>query len=142
MILIDSSIWITAARENGDLLTKVALRAVLHDYEALLCSPVRLEVLGGARRDERRRWVENFAVLPFRAVTEKDWEQAIRNGWKLKDAGITAPWNDILVATLAVRDNVRAYAADKHFSLMQPVLGLRLYAPGPGGRFVPDSPDS
>lgn len=138
MILIDSSIWIGAAREDGDLLVKVALRAILHEYEALLCSPVRLEVLGGARRDERRRWGEHFAVLPYRTVTEKDWEQAIRNGWKLKDAGLTAPWNDILIATLAQRDNVRVYSADKHFDLMRSVLGFRAYAPGPSGRFVPE----
>jgi predicted nucleic acid-binding protein len=139
MVLVDSSIWIEASRAKGDLVAKVAIRALLHEYEVLLCGPVRLEVLGGARRDERKKWAEHFAVLPYRPVREPDWSQAIQHAWQLKDSGITAPWNDILIATLAKQDNVRIYSADKHFTLMQPVLGLRLYSPGPGGRYVRES---
>ena len=55
MILVDSSIWIEAARRQGDLACKVALEAILEEYEAALCSPVKLEVLGGARKEERGR---------------------------------------------------------------------------------------
>lgn len=138
MILIDSSVWIEGARQKGDLLVKVALEAILYEYEALLCSPVRLEVLGGARRDERRQWSEYFRILPYRPTTEEDWQQAVRNGWKLRDAGHTVPWNDILIATMAVHDDIRVYAADKHFSLMETVLGIKLYTPGNGGMFVPE----
>lgn len=58
MALVDSSVWIEAARRQGDLATKVALRALLDECEAALCSPVKLEVLGGARRSgmQPRRW--------------------------------------------------------------------------------------
>ncbi len=139
MILIDSSVWIEAARQHGDLLVKVALEAILCEYKAQLCSPVRLEVLGGTRRDERRLWGEYFSVLPYRATTEKDWEQAVRNGWRLRDAGHTVPWNDILIATMALHDDVQVYAVDKHFTLMQTILGLKLYSPGAGGIYLPKS---
>jgi hypothetical protein len=31
----------------------------------------------------------------------------------------------------------RVHARDRHFDEMEPVLGIRLYRPGPGGRFSP-----
>lgn len=54
MVLVDSSVWTEAARRRGDLATKMALRVLLDEYEAAWCSPVKLEVMGGARREERR----------------------------------------------------------------------------------------
>jgi hypothetical protein len=49
-----------------------------------------------------------------------------------------APWNDILVATLALSAGCRVFAVDAHFTNMAPVLGLRLYIPGYGGQFQPE----
>ena len=137
MVLVDSSIWIEAARRDGDLQAKVGLENLLGEYEAVLCAPVRLEVLGGARKMERERMEHDFSCLPFLHVLEKDWLAAIEHAWKLRDAGLTVPWNDILIATLAVRGRMRAYAKDKHFESMAPILGFDLYEPGPGGMFDP-----
>jgi hypothetical protein len=58
--------------------------------------------------------------------------------WLLRDNGITVPWNDILIATLAKHHDVRIYSLDKHFDQMKPVLGLFLYEPGYGGLYNPD----
>ena len=137
MVLVDSSIWIEAARKDGDLTAKVALEALLEHYEAALCSPVRLEVLGGARRVERRRMESYFASLPYIPLEEADWANAVRSSWSLRDAGMTIPWNDILVATASVRWKYRVYARDDHFDAMRSILGLELYEPGPGGAYAP-----
>jgi hypothetical protein len=136
MVLVDSSVWIEAARRDGDLACKVALEALLEEYEAAVCSPVRLEVLGGAPRRERERLEAYFAILPYAPVEERDWHAAVRNGWALRDAGSMIPWNDIVVATLALRVQCRVYALDAHFESMQRILRLRLYQPGPGGSFA------
>lgn len=138
MVLVDSSVWIEAARREGDLSCKVGLESLLEEYEATLCSPVRLEVLGGARREERRRLEGGFAVLPYVAPSDRTWRQAVLLAWKLRDAGVGVPWNDILVATLSIEHGCRVYARDRHFDLMGQHLGLRLYAPGYGGAFAPD----
>jgi predicted nucleic acid-binding protein len=137
VVVVDSSVWIEAARREGDLACKVALEALLEEYEATLSSPVRLEVLGGARRADRERLEGYFAVLPYHAIEERDWRAAERNSWALRDAGQAVPWNDILVASLALRLACRVYARDRHFDEMKTVLGLELYEPGPGGRFAP-----
>ena len=135
MVLVDSSVWIEAAHREGDLACKVALEALLEEYEATLSSPVRLEVLGGARVKDRKRLDGYFAVLPYHPIEEQDWRASEKNSRALRAVGLTIPWNDILVASLALRLGCRVYARDRHFEEMEPVLGLDLYLPGPGGQF-------
>ena len=139
MVLVDSSVWIEAARRQGDLGCKVALESLLEEYEATLCSPVRLEVLGGARKEERSGLAAGFAVIPYIPVTEATWNLALENAWRLRDAGLQAPWNDVLIASVSIEHGCRVYARDKHFELMSSAVGFRLYEPGYGGSFAPDS---
>jgi predicted nucleic acid-binding protein len=137
MVIVDSSIWIEAARRTGDIGAKVALECLLGEYEAVLCAPVRLEVLGGARKEERQELDLGFQSIPFLQVLDKDWQAAVKNAWTLRDRGHSVPWNDILIATLAVRSGFRVFARDKHFEAMAPVLGFTLYEPGYGGSYAP-----
>jgi len=138
MVLVDSSVWIEAARRTGDLAVKVGLEGLLEEFEAAICPPVRLEVLGGARQEDRIRLNRAMGILPFVPVTDSTWDSAVKHAWRLRDQGVVVPWNDILVATLAVERACRVYARDRHFELMRPVLGLALYEPGYGGAFVPE----
>ncbi|MCB1226473.1 MAG: PIN domain-containing protein [Verrucomicrobiales bacterium] len=138
MVLVDSSVWIESLRRKGRLDVKVALEGLLEAYEAQWCSPVRLEVLGGARLDERRRLGLHFSVIPYRVCGEKDWDNAVSLAWKLRDRGLTIPWNDVLIAAIALRDDVRLYAIDAHFEAVAEIAGLKLYEPGVGGTFRPE----
>jgi predicted nucleic acid-binding protein len=137
MVLVDSSVWIEAGRPNGDLLCKVALEALLEVYEAALCSPVKLEVLGGVRATERRFLEEDFAVIPYVAASEQHWTRALRLGWCLRDLGHTVKNNDLLIAAIALETGCRVYARDEHFDLMAEYAGLSLYRPGCGGSYEP-----
>jgi predicted nucleic acid-binding protein len=138
MVLVDSSVWIEAFRRKGRLDVKLAVESLLDAYEAMWCSPVRLEVLGGARLEERGRLGRHFSVVPYRSCTEADWDRAIALAWKLRDNGLTVPWLDVVIAALALHDDVRLYAIDAHFSRIAEITGLRLYVPGYSGMFVPD----
>lgn len=138
MVLVDSSVWIEAFRRKGRLDVKLAVESLLDAYEALWCSPVRLEVLGGARAEERGRLGRHFSVIPYRACTEADWDRAVALAWSLRDKGLTVPWLDVVVAALALHDGVRLYALDVHFSRISEITGLRLYTPGYSGMFLPD----
>jgi predicted nucleic acid-binding protein len=135
MVLVDSSVWIEGLRRNGSLEVKLALEGLLDVYEAQLCDPVRLEVLGGARKSERKKLSACFALLPFRACTHEDWALAMEISWKLRDAGVTVPWMDVLIAAIGLRESTRVYSVDKHFVLMSETLGLLLYQPGYGGMY-------
>ena len=135
MVLVDSSAWIEALRRNGALRVKLAVEGLLDAYEAQWCTPIRLEVLGGARKEERTRLGHWFSVIPYRPVREEDGERAIALAWRLRDAGLTVPWVDVVIAAVALHDQVRVYAVDAHFQEISKRTGLMLYEPGYGGRY-------
>lgn len=138
MVLVDSSAWIEAIRRTGSIEVKVAVEGLLEAYEATLCPPVCLEVLGGARRRERAALQVYFDVLPYVAFSPDTWTNTIALSWRLRDHGFSLPWNDLLIATVAMQQDCRVYAVDKHFDTIVEKTGLRLYRPGYGGTFEPD----
>jgi len=137
MVLVDSSIWIESLRRDGDVLVKLALNALMEESEATICSMVKLEVLGGARLQERKNLSADFELIPYIPVTEKDWSAAVLLSWKLREKGHVVKWNDILIATMAHRRDIRVFARDKHFDIMRDVIGVSLYQPGYNGMYNP-----
>jgi predicted nucleic acid-binding protein len=137
MVLVDSSIWIEAARRQGDLACKVGLEGLLEVAEAMTCGPVRLEVLGGARVEDRTRLSAYFDCIPYQAMDDQAWDSAKDCAWRLRDKGHSIPWNDILIASLSLRWSCRVYARDQHFEIMHDILAIRLYRPGYGGSYNP-----
>ncbi len=138
MVLVDSSCWIEASRKNGSIEVKAAVKGLLDEFLALLCGSVELEVLGGARKSERPLMQRYFDILPYRASDHKIWRQAVKTSWQLRDAGITVPWNDTIIATIACQYHYRVYSINKHFPAMAKILGFPLYEPGYGGRYNPN----
>ena len=138
MVLVDSSAWIEALRRKGSLEVKLTIEGLLDAYEAQWCSPVRLEVIGGARKDERDRLLHHFSVIPYRRCSEDDWGRAIDLAWKIRGHGLTVPWLDVLIASLALHDENRLYSVDNHFKEISKISGLLLYEPGYGGTYQPD----
>jgi predicted nucleic acid-binding protein len=133
---IDSSVWIEAARRKGSVEVKVALEALLEVDEAVWCGPVKLEVLGGATREERRALEHYFEVIPYVPAREEFWVSAKQLSWRICDAGLTVPWNDLLIAAISLYQACRVYAQDQHFEDMVP-LTVALYRPGYGGSYNP-----
>ena len=138
MVLVDSSVWIEGFRRHGDLSVKVGLENLLEEYEALWCGPVKLEVLGAAPKAERRKLEFFFECIPYRSMNDTEWDEAKRLSWQLRDHGFSLPWNDVLIASLALKWNMRIYSKDSHFEIMHREVGLRLYQPGLGGKFQPE----
>jgi len=135
MVLVDSSAWIEGFRRSGKIEVKLALEGLLDAYEAQWCAPVRLEVLGGARKDERARMGNYFSIVPYRPTREDDWERAVSLAWKLRGQGLNIPWPDVLIAAIAIHDGVRLYAIDSHFHEVARLAPLMIYRPGYGGMF-------
>jgi predicted nucleic acid-binding protein len=139
MVLVDSSVWIEALRREGRLEVKAALEGLLGEYEAAWCGPVKLEVLGGARAQDRRRLEGHFSCIPYFQMQDPAWDSAKKLAWRLRDRGCPAPWNDILIAALSLEADCRIYAVDKHFEMMRDAgAGIRLYRPDYGGKYNPN----
>ncbi len=138
MVLVDSSVWIEAVRRDGDLEYKLGLKGLLDAAEAMFCGPIKLEVVGGARLQDRRRISSSFDCIPYRAMEDSAWAFATESAWRLHEKGHNLPWNDILIGSLSLNWGCRVYAKDKHFESLRDVLGVRLYTAGYGGCFRPD----
>jgi predicted nucleic acid-binding protein len=139
MVFVDSSVWIEALRRDGRLDVKLALENLLEQYEAAWCGPVKLEVLGGARAQDREKLEAHFGCIPYFQMKDAAWDSAKKLAWRLRDRGCIAPWNDILVAALSVEADCRIYAVDKHFEMMRNTgAAIRLYQPGYGGQYNPN----
>jgi predicted nucleic acid-binding protein len=138
LVIVDTSAWIELHRREGALAVKLAVRGLLDEFEAALCGPVEMEYLGGARPEDRERLQAWCNVLPYVPSDQKLWRKAAANFSYLKKQGVTAPWNDVLIATIALENGCRVYAVDKHFTAMAPLLGLHLYQPGYGGSYHPE----
>jgi len=140
MVLVDSSVWIECARRQGRMACKEGLQGLIEAAEAVICGPVKLEVLAGARAQDRPRLSAGFECIPRKEIDEGAWDFALHCAWRLRDLGHTVPWNDILIASLSLQWGCRVYAEDPHFELMREALGARLYQPGAGGKFQPERP--
>ncbi|MEO0416026.1 MAG: PIN domain-containing protein [Verrucomicrobiota bacterium] len=139
MVIVDTSAWIEFFRRDGDLLAKLAVKALIDEFEATLCGPVEMEFLGGARPHEKAEIAEAFDIMPYVTNDQKLWRKAAGVYAQLRKSGLTVPWNDVLIATIAKEKLYRVYSVDKHFTSMAKILpDLILYEPGYNGMFNPE----
>ena len=136
MVLVDSSVWIECARRDGRDDCKAALEAMVEVDEAVICGPILMEVLGGALPEDRSRLEQGLAYIPQREIDDGAWEFALHCAWRLADHGHILPWSDIFIGSLSLQWGCRVYAIDPHFDVMQKVIGVRLYPPGEGGKYI------
>jgi predicted nucleic acid-binding protein len=141
MVLVDTSAWIEFFRRDGNPGGKLAMKSLVESLEATLCGPVEMEFLGGASPHERPRIQSRFDILPYLKNDQKIWREAALNYTTLRTAGITIPWNDVLVSSIALRENCRVYSIDHHFEAVSQHLDLKLYEPRYNGSFRPEVAD-
>jgi len=138
MVIIDTSAWVDFFRRDGHLDTKLAVKGLLDAFEGALCGPVEMEFLGGARPAEMQGIQSWFNIIPYRLNDQKIWRKVAYNFATLRSKGHTLPWNDILIATIALEHDDAVFANDKHFPVMAEILKVKLYQPGYNGTFNPD----
>ena len=135
MVLVDSSVWIELFRKKGDVVTSLAVENLIEEMQACLCGIVKLEVLGGARDDEKTVIANLFSLVPYIQQTDAVWDEVVRFQWRVRKHGLTIPWSDALIAAIANRNGHRIYSRDKHFDSLAS-LGLVVpYIPGYGGSY-------
>jgi predicted nucleic acid-binding protein len=114
-IIPDTCAWIAyfrpgASRLGERLEEAIATRAVY------ACGPVLTELMQGVRSEKQRTELTNaLSALPFLEMTESLWVEAGRLSGSLQKAGKTIPFSDILIATLALENNLAVMTADEHF---------------------------
>jgi predicted nucleic acid-binding protein len=128
MILTDSGILIQFMRTKD-----AKLGRSLQTLPVAICGAVRAELLAGTRnaveRASTKAFLQQFHYLPF----EEDWWERLGDNLAVLYAnGLSVPFPDAVIATVAIENDLEVWAVDPHFPVMQKFLPrLRLYQPPP-----------
>lgn len=119
MILIDTSCWVEALREHGEVDVRRRVEGHLQSGGACWNSVVRLELWNGARGGREKKILSEFEkALPELPMPAEVWELAYDLARRTRTAGWTIPIADLLIASCGRYHRVEVFSADEHFSAL------------------------
>jgi predicted nucleic acid-binding protein len=131
MILTDSSMVIDYLR-TGDPKNP----AVSQAHGAAVGGVTRAEILHGTRnRKDRQRLLTVLNAFGQVPIPDSLWDDVGDNLAALRAAGVTVPFPDVVIATVAIANGIELWTRDNQFTMMQQVLPrLRLFQEPPPRR--------
>lgn len=127
MILVDTSVLVQYLRSGNS-----GIRAVLASAPCAICGVIRAEVLHGARTEQDavslRRALDALPQLPTPEVV---WDELGSNLSVLRSLGLPMPFQDVLIATVALHHDAELWTLDGHFAAMQAALSLKVFVGPP-----------
>lgn len=129
MILVDTSAWVEYDRATGSPVDRRLSELVADDGPVAVTEPVVMEVIAGARNDERevdlRRLLLRFDLLRFDAAV--DFDAAARIYRACRRAGVTPRGLvDCMIASVARRHEATLLALDADLTRVAHVVGIEL----------------
>lgn len=124
MIVVDTSVWIAAPKQQ--ILAKT-LGELIEADEVALALPVRLELLTGVRRSERKTFKRQFAALPQLHPTEDTWQRLPQWIEQAADVGEHFTLSDLLIASMTDEIGGLLWSLDKDFQRMERLKFVSLY---------------
>lgn len=127
MILADSSAWVEYDRATGSAVDQRLTELISTDGPLAVTEPVIMEVVAGARNDQReaelRRLLLRFNRLGFDVVV--DFDAAARIYRSCRRAGITPRGMvDCMIASVASRHGAILLARDSDMHRVASIVGI------------------
>ncbi len=124
MILADTNIIIDFWRKPDE-----SKALIFETADVAVCGVVKAELLHGARSPEDyQRILYALADFPCVDMRKTDWDSLGSHLYRLRAHGVSVPFQDAIIATLAIAHGASVWTNDKHFALMKNVLtDLQLY---------------
>ncbi len=135
MILVDTSAWVEFDRATGSTIDVRLTELISDTDEVAVTEPVIMEVLAGARSDQREqdlgRLMQCFELVRFDAVI--DFDGAARIYRTCRRAGVTPRGMvDCMIAAVAWRHGANLLTADADLDRVAGVVGIPLEVPPSG----------
>ncbi|QTQ15539.1 PIN domain-containing protein [Treponema parvum] len=125
MILVDTNIiidfWNNPTASAGKIFS---------ENDIAICGVIKTELLRGSKSAndfaQIQKTLADFYYLNF---VENDWITLAKQFITFKKQGLVVPFQDAMIAFLAIKYGCEVWTNDKHFELMQKVLPeLKLYS--------------
>jgi predicted nucleic acid-binding protein len=127
VIVVDTSVWIAAARHPAGELATV-LDGLIDGDVVCLALPVRLELLSGLGARDRDVLRRGLAALPVASPTMETWNTVERWLGFAADAGQRFALIDLLIAALAHELTALIWSLDHDFERMATLGFVQAYS--------------
>ena len=118
MILVDTSVIIDALHGKDP-----KLPGLFNSLALTICGVTIAEVLHGARDANHylklSSALSSFNITP---IAHSTWNLLAKNLYELRIHGITVPFQDALIATIAIENGLELWTRDKQFLMIQSVI--------------------
>lgn len=113
--LADTCAWVDYFKPGPSIL-KTSLEKLLLTGRVFVCGPVLYELSQGIKSTKDRSAVmDALKSLDYLEMTNSLWLKAGDLSSTLRKAGKTIPFSDILIAAIAMENNLSVVTIDKHF---------------------------
>ncbi len=128
MILVDASVLIDFLRTQ-----EAKLATLFATLPLTVCGLTWSEILAGSRGPAHRQrllaFLNSFGTTP---IPEGVWDDVGDNLTRLRVSGLTIPFQDVVVAAVALDADIELWARDQHYPMMKTVFpALRLFVEPP-----------
>ena len=99
------------------------IKSIIVKYPIYICGVVKAELCYGAKNDDDLFLIlKSLSSFPEIDIQHRLWESIGINLFKLRTNGITVPFQDVIIATIAIENSLKVWTNDKHFENIQSVL--------------------
>lgn len=118
--LVDSSIWIPALNPNPPSEIKQRLTELIAEEMVATTDLIMLEILRGASSKALfEEMYTDLKVLKHYSLSDDDWHSAKHLAFELNRKGVVVPTVDLLIAQIAISNDLTLWHADRHFELIK-----------------------
>src|SRR5262245_9744046 len=128
MILADTTLVVDYLRKPTPRMIQI-----VKDHEATICGATLAEIYAGARSvGDFKKYDKSLSIFGRVAIPRKIWPSLGRNLALLAGKGITVPFPDALIATVALENDLEVWHHDRHFPQIHKVIPqLKLFKEPP-----------
>ncbi len=124
-VLVDTSAWVDFFRGTQSH-AAASLDRFLEEKQVVLCGTVELELLQGAKPEEKAMLKDLLTALPYVETERVDFQTAGEMLSGLRAKGFQVPASDGLIACLCSRHQLSLLTLDKHFDHFHHVKKIKV----------------
>lgn len=126
-VLIDTSAWIEASHLREESWLQDRIVHLLRNNSAVTTEPIIFEILAGVKPHRRKFWETRLQGVKHVNVRTEDWYTVASYASRLRRRGITITNFDMLIATIAIENNLSLLHRDRDFDYISEHLPLKIF---------------